>query len=172
MDAETGMYNERGLLRRASELGAHATRFREALTFVAMRPVIERDDPPGEPSSVSVAPLAAHLAEVLGRVVRLSDAAGWLRPRELGLVAAGTSADAAVQMVERLRTSVESSPLVIGGAIRRLSLAAAICAVPDFSDSAVGAPDLLLRVAERLRVGVTPPERAGVSVLEAAPLRR
>lgn len=172
MDAETGMYNERGLLRRASELGAHATRFREALTFVAMRPVIERDDPPGDSPTVAVAPLAAHLAEVLGRVVRLSDATGWLRPRELGLIAPGAGMEPAMQLVARLRTAVESSPVVIGGAIRRLSIGAAICTVPDFSQSAVDAPDLLLRVAERLRLGAVTPERPSLSVVEAAPLRR
>jgi CheY-like chemotaxis protein len=172
MDAETGLYNERGLMRRASELGAHAMRFREPLAFVAMRPVIERDDLASDVLTVSVAPLAAHLAQVLGRVVRLSDATGWLRPRELGWIAPGAGADTAVQLVDRLRTAVEASPLVIGGAIRRLSIAAAICAVPDFSQSAVGAPDLLLRVAERLRVGVGAPDRPAVSILEAAPLRR
>jgi PleD family two-component response regulator len=172
MDAETGMYNERGLLRRATEIGAHATRNREPLAFVVLRPVIDRDDPPADRSTVTVATLSAHLADIVGRIIRMSDVAGWLRPREIGIVATGANAEAAITLVDRLRTAVESSPLVIGGAIRRLSIEAALCALPDFADSAVGAPDLLMRVAEHLRTGIPIADRAPISLVEAIPLRR
>lgn len=170
VDAETGLYNERGLLRRADELGAHATRCREPLACIALRLIVEGEDNTAA-AAVTVAPLAEHLAAILGPIVRLSDAIGRLRPRELGIVAAGAGEESAFRLVERMRSAVESSPLVVGGAIHKLSITAALCAVPDFSQSAVSAQNLLGRVAELLRNGATELDPTAVRVVEAVPLR-
>jgi PleD family two-component response regulator len=170
IDAETGLYNERGLLRRAHELGAHATRSREALSCIALRLVVEGEDNTAS-EAVTVASLTEHLAAILGPMVRLSDAIGRLRPRELGVVAAGASEESAFRLIGRMRSAVESSPMVVGGAIHKLSIAAALCAVPDFSQSAVSAQDLLCRVADLLRNSTTELDRSAVRVVEAVPLR-
>ncbi len=172
VDAETGVYNERGLLRRAAELGAHATRFHESLACIALRPLAEGEEPGLAAQAVSVGPIAVHLARVIAPLVRMSDTLGHLRPREFGVVASGGGDQSALRLVERMRLAVENSPLVMGGLIRRLSLAAAICMVPDFADSAVAAPALLSRVADLMRDGASQMERNPIRVVEPVPLRR
>lgn len=171
LDDETGVYNERGLLRRSVEMGAHATRYHQALAFIAIRPIVDRDNPTGTHMAASITPLASHLARIIGGSLRLSDALGRIRPRELGLVAEAVDQEHAGQFVQRLRDAVEASPLVIGGAIRRLTIATAVCAVDDFAQSSVDAPDLMRRVADSLWNDEGEADLALTRIVEAVPLR-
>lgn len=173
LDPETGLYNERGLLRRAAELGAHATRFHEPLACIALRPVTDGAiSVSAEIVGAAVAPLVVHLANTIAPIVRMSDVVGHLRPRELGIIAMGDGESSAFKLVDRMRAAVESSPLVMGGLIRHLSIAAAVCAVPDFAQSAVSAPNLLQRVAQLMRDAGPAVNEGEIRILEPVPRGR
>ncbi|HVX39480.1 MAG TPA: hypothetical protein VHB25_07890 [Gemmatimonadaceae bacterium] len=172
IEPETGLYNERGLLRRAAELGAHATRFHEPLACIALRPVSDGAATPPSPAAPGIAPLIVHLANTIAPIVRMSDVLGHLRPRELGVIAMGDGENSAFKLVERMRTAVESSPLVMGGLIRRLSIAAAVCAVPDFAQSAVSAPSLLQRVAGLMRDSGADTPEGDIQIVDPVPRAR
>lgn len=172
VNPDTGLYNERGLLRRAAELGAHAARSNEPLACIALRPVMDGGEHPPIPIGASVAPIIVHLARTLAPIVRMSDVIGHLRPREFGIVAVGDAESSVFRLVERMRAAVESSPLVMGGIIRHLSISAAVCAVPDFAQSAVSAPALLGRVAALMRDATPGGPEGRIQVVEPVPLRR
>ncbi|HEV2749940.1 MAG TPA: response regulator [Gemmatimonadales bacterium] len=89
-DARTGLYNARGLERRARELAAHMDRQQGSLACVAL--AADGDGP--------------ALTESLGRTLRASarssDAVGRLGPREFAVLAPDTDAEGAVQLFQRL----------------------------------------------------------------------
>ena len=152
LDSGTGLYNMRGLARRAREIGSDAIRRREALACVVFGP--EAD---GELATDEEAPeeevlrISDQVGAVLRQVGRVSDAIGRLGPTEFAVIAPATGADGAVRLVNRLGGAVEATKIPVRGGERSVRIRAGYCAVPDFAESAVDAVELLLRATTALR---------------------
>ena len=149
LDSATGLYNVRGLARRAREIGAEASRRRSPLACVAITPVPEGGLAFGHEELDTR--IAEHVSDICRRTARASDAVGRLGRSEFAIIAPCTNHDGAVRLVARLKEQVESMPLAIDGAARRLHVRAGYCAVANFAQSSVDAVDLLLRAASALR---------------------
>lgn len=153
LDEPTGLYNMRGLARRAREIGAEAYRHQHSLACVAFAP--ETDEAAPEASSAMIEEVASrvidHLAQICRRAGRLSDAIGRLGPAEFAIVAPATESKGAVRLVERLQETLRESPVTVAGEERTVKIRAGYCAVPDYATSSVDAVEMLLRAAATLR---------------------
>jgi PleD family two-component response regulator len=149
LDSGSGLYNMRGLSRRAREIGAEAFRRRDPVACVVFAPDIEdgEEEPPGEEARR----MSDQVALLFRQAGRASDAIGRLAMAEYGVIAPATGPDAAVRMARRLGGAIESSPIPVRGGERTLRLRAGYCAVPDFAESSVDAVELLLRATTALR---------------------
>lgn len=150
LDEVTGLYNMRGLSRRAREIGSEAFRRRHALACVVFAP----ESPElGDAATESVATrLAAAVGEALRKAGRSSDAIGRLGPLEFAVIAPATGPEAAVKLVDRLRETVETHPVSMnGGAPAHVGMRAGYFAVPDFHDADLDATEMLLRATTALR---------------------
>ncbi|MEZ0334408.1 MAG: response regulator [Gemmatimonadales bacterium] len=149
LDPGTGLYNMRGLSRRAREIGAEAFRRRDPVACVVFAPEIdvsEEETPEDEARRMS-----DQVALLFRQAGRASDAIGRLGMAEYGVIAPATGPEAAVRLARRLGGAVESSPIPMRGGERTLRLRAGYCAVPDFAESSVDAVELLLRATTALR---------------------
>lgn len=169
LDRETGLYNVRGLTRRAQELGADASRRHSALACVAVSAV---PNVAGDLSAQGedVLRVAEHLGELFRRTARVSDVIGHLGRSEFGIIAPSTAADGAVRLVERIQATVASAPLSTDEGQQALHIRAGYAAVPNFAESSVDAVELLLRAATALR-HVKGSESSGITAFEDVPLR-
>ena len=148
LDSPTGLYNVRGLARRAREIGADATRRRAPLACVAISPTSEFGA--GEFEELDTR-IANHVSDICRRTARSSDAVGRLGRAEFAIVAPSTDQFGAVRLVQRLKEQVESIPVTLDGETRHLRFRAGYCAVANFAESSVDAVELLLRAASALR---------------------
>jgi diguanylate cyclase (GGDEF)-like protein len=149
LDPGSGLYNMRGLSRRAREIGAEAFRRRDPVACVVFAPDIDQDDADSE--DVEARRMSDQVALLFRQAGRASDAIGRLGPAEYGVIAPATGPEAAVRMVRRLGGAIESSPIPVRGGEKTLKLRAGYCAVPDFAESSVDAVELLLRATTALR---------------------
>ena len=148
LDPATGLYNMRGLSRRAREIGSEALRRHDALACVVFSP--ESGDT-NETLEDETQRVASRVGEVFRRDGRSSDAIGRLGAAEFAVIAPATGAEGAVRLVERLGNAVEATPLLIRGGERRIRMRAGYCAVSDFADSSIDAVEILLRATTALR---------------------
>ncbi len=150
LDPGTGLYNMRGLSRRAREIGAEAFRRRDPIACVVFAPDADEDelDPQEDEETRRMSDQVALLFRQAGRA---SDAIGRLGQSEYGVIAPATGPDAAIRLVRRLGGVIESSPIPVRGGEKTLRLRAGYCAVPDFAESSVDAVELLLRATTALR---------------------
>lgn len=152
LDPTTGLYNARGMARRAREIGAEATRRHAPLACVAISPV---EEPREEPREGALDELDARIAEHVSRIcrttARASDAVGRLGRAEFAILAPFTDARGAMRLVERLQQRVAEEHVLIDGAHRPVRFKAGYYAVSDFAQSSVDAVELLLRAASALR---------------------
>src|SRR5205823_9656106 len=105
LDTTTGLYNVRGLTRRAQELGAEATRRHAPLACVAVAAATEgaeHDESLGEVGHR----IAEHLGDVFRRTTRISDVIGHLGRSEFAIIAPATESNGAVRLVERIQETV------------------------------------------------------------------
>jgi PleD family two-component response regulator len=151
LDPGTGLYNMRGLARRAHEIGADAFRRRDPLACVVLSPEPEGAGPAGEPPDEEVQRIAEQVGQLFKRIGRSSDAIGRLGQSEFAVIAPATDNEGAIRLVRRLGGSIESSPIPVRGGERCLRVQAGYCAVPDFAESSVDAVELLLRATTALR---------------------
>ncbi len=150
LDQATGLYNMRGLARRAREIGSEAYRRHDALACVVFA---------AEAEGGAAAPLADDDAERVTAQVglmfrqsgRASDAIGRLADGEFAIIAPATAADGVERLVERFGRTVEAMPVPLEDGERRLRLRAGYCAVPDFAQASVDAVEILLRATTALR---------------------
>ena len=150
VDAGTGLYNMRGLARRAREIGSDAIRRRESLACVVLSPETDADAE-GESIDEELSRLSDQVGAVFRQVGRGSDAIGRLGPAEFGVIAPATGADGAVRLVDRLGGAVEAMRIPVRGGERAVRIRAGYCAVPDFAESPIDAAELLLRATTALR---------------------
>ncbi len=149
LDPGTGLYNMRGLSRRAREIGAEAFRRRDPVACVVFAPDTEEDE--DETPEEEGRRMSDQVALLFRQAGRASDAIGRLGAAEYGVIAPATGPEAAVRLARRLGGAVESSPIPVRGGERTLRLRAGYCAVPDFAESSIDAVELLLRATTALR---------------------
>lgn len=152
LDGTTGLYNIRGLARRAREIGSEAFRRRDPLSCVAFAPSIDsgRDDLSPDPEDLALR-MAMHLGDVCRVSGRVSDAIGRIGLSEYAIIAPGTDGDAAVRMIERLRASIARTPFALDGQAHAMDIRAGYCAVDDFSTVSIDAVEMLFRATTALR---------------------
>jgi len=170
LDHSTGLYNMRGLSKRAREIGSDAFRRHHSLACVVFAP----DVATGTESDGLAQEAARKLAERVGEVVRghgrVSDATGRVGPIEFAVIAPATSADGAERLVARLGASVEAAPSIeFNGSSMRLKLKAGYCAVPDYSQSPIDAIEMLLRATTALRHARANPGTGMVQAFDQIP---
>lgn len=149
LDPGSGLYNMRGLSRRAREIGAEAFRRRDPVACVVFAPDIDEDEE--EMPEEETRRMTDQVAVLFRQAGRASDAIGRLGLTEYGVIAPATGPEAAVRLARRLGGAVESAPIPVRGGERTLRLRAGYCAVPDFAESSVDAVELLLRATTALR---------------------
>src|SRR2546427_515230 len=145
LDQVTGLYNRRGLARRARELWSQARRERRPLACV----VVALDVEPAEVSAVDerVPSAVMRCVRTLQSVARLSDVIGRLGPSEFAALAPGTDAPGARRLAARLAASLE------GGAPRASGVRCGYEAVANVGDAPLEPLDLLVRASGALRTG-------------------
>ena len=143
LDHLTGLYNVRGLARRAREIGSDAFRHHEALACVVFAPDVNPDDRIVEEA-------VRRLAQVLKRAGRVSDAIGRLGQTEFAIIAPATDAIGAVKLAERLSREIESA--AAAEAVPDAKTRAGYYAVTDFREAAIEPVDMLVRATTALRM--------------------
>jgi PleD family two-component response regulator len=153
LDPGTGLYNARGLARRAREIGAEAARRRSPIACVALMAQATSLGGFPEPSLDLDALVLGRLSEVCRQSARVSDAIGRLGRSELVVIAPATDGAGAERIIERIRSRVEEAPLRIGEQTREILVTSGYAAVDDFSTSSSDVVSLLLKAASELRQG-------------------
>ncbi len=150
-DDLTGLYNVKGLARRAKEIGAEALRTHHALACVAFGP----DTTGSARSEEEMRELEQQMAERIGGIMRAtgraSDAIGRLGQNEFAIVAPSTPASGAVRLVERMREKMEGASIAFGGREHSIMIRAGYTAVADMAESPVEADEMLLRAMQALQ---------------------
>jgi len=144
VDEMTGVYNARGLTRRAEELAAYAARCRTGLGCVLFAPDTE----------AGAAPLALvrRIAAALRSGTRHSDAVGRVAESAFAVVAVHADAGQARRLAERLATAILAEP--VGGIIPALPpfrLRAGCHGVTDFHLASIDSAELMLRATAALQ---------------------
>ncbi len=170
LDSGTGLYNMRGLARRAREIGSDAIRRREALACVVFAPETELETVDEEAPEEEMLRMSDQVGAVFRQVGRVSDAIGRLGPTEFAVIAPATGADGAVRLVNRLGDAVEATRIPVRGGERSVRVKAGYCAVPDFAESSVDAVELLLRATTALRDLRSGGETDRIRAFEQVPL--
>jgi PleD family two-component response regulator len=164
LDDSTGLYNVRGLARRAREMGAEASRRHSPLACVAVTASV-----PGGVSDEIDPRLAEELGDLCRRTARSSDAVGRLGRSDFAILAPATDDAGAIRLAERLREGAAAALFGNGASVVGYELRAGYCAYQDFSKSPVDAVELLLRAATALR-HVRAAEGAGISAYHDVPV--
>lgn len=142
LDHDTGLYNMRGLSRRAREIGSEVYRRRQPLACLVLAAESLDADVPTQHR------LTGELGRLLRDHGRSSDAIGRLGDGEFGVIAPATEARGALRLFERIQQSLTPMPT---DPSRSLSLQAGYSVVPDFGVAAIDAVELLLRATTALR---------------------
>jgi PleD family two-component response regulator len=156
IDDATGLYNARGLTRRARELASHATRARAPLACVVLAPEPSPEDPKralGETPSAVVRQIARRL-KAAGR---RADAIGRLGLGTFAVVAPDTNAGQARQLANRLRGAILAPADASAPAHPAFGLDAGCYGVPDFHAAAIDAVEFVFRATAALRQARTDP---------------
>jgi diguanylate cyclase (GGDEF)-like protein len=147
LDQLTGLYNVRGLARRARELGSMAFRHEEPFACVVFSTTAEgagRD--PATEAAISAS--IQQLAKALRERSRVSDATGRLGPTEFAVIAQGLDAEGAVRLAERLTVDLRTA-LADGKSGPRI--AAGFDVVPNYHESPIDPPEMLARATKAMR---------------------
>lgn len=147
LDRESGLYNARGLARRAREVGAEAHRRREPLACVMFAPEVAGLDEAIVEEVLDRT--VAQLVEIVRRSGRISDVIGRLSRTEFAAVLPGTEAVGAMRLIERLQDALQGTG---GGSARPTRLRAGYASAQDAADAS-DPIELLLRAASAMRQG-------------------
>jgi diguanylate cyclase (GGDEF)-like protein len=150
VDRDTGVYNVRGLTRRAQEIGADAFRRHAPLACLAVSPLQGGEYSPDVENEIA-SDVAQQLGEAFRHAARSSDIIGRLGRLEFVMIAPGTPPEGIVRFAERMRESIAHTADLQGGAAVPLTIRAGYSGVADFAESAVDAVELFLRAASALR---------------------
>lgn len=146
VDESTGLYNLRGLERRAAELGSYAFRYHWPLACVVVSPSV-RDGDNFSLWREAVRRIAASSKDIF----RNSDAVGRLSDGEFAIIAPGTDASGAVRLAERLSNALVPKPDAHPNAAFHLQ--AGFHAVPNYHEDPVAPMDMLTHASNALHNG-------------------
>jgi two-component system cell cycle response regulator len=163
LDQITGLYNIRGLARRARELGSQAFRHHEPFACVVFAPLVDGADGHDEAQLTAA---VDRLAKALRETGRVSDAIGRLGPTEFAVVAQGTDRDGAVRLAERLQRAIEAAQ-VDGAAFR---MCAGYDAVDNYHDAPIEPSDMLVRATMAMRLSRSDNNGHWIRPFETRPL--
>ncbi len=139
LDELTGLYNLRGLARRAREVGSQAFRHKEPLACIVVTPMMG-DQPQATEQVIE------ELARILRATGRSSDVIGTLGPGEFAIVAGGTDSAGAERLAERL---ADAAGRIFGGDDVRVAVGYDV--VPNYSESPIDPTDMLSRASAAMR---------------------
>ena len=146
LDQLTGLYNVRGLARRARELGSHAFRHHEPFACVVFSAVTNGAKNELEAEAATNAAIA-QLAQALRKGGRESDAVGRLGPTEFAVITQGTDANGAVRLAERLAQGLHAGGWNEQGMTR---MVAGFDVVPNYHESPIDPSDMLARATKAM----------------------
>lgn len=104
-DPATGFYNVRGILQRAREISAEATRSDRPVTCIAFGAQVQGETEDFSDTEAFVEPVT----EALQQVTRICDTIGTLGPGEFIIVAPGTDQDGALRLADRVLEAIASA---------------------------------------------------------------
>jgi len=154
-DLHTGLYNIRGVLRRAKEIGADSVRFGRPVACIAVGPAWAGEGADAESAGHGEIPLADFVpaaAHAVRAAVRESDAVGQMGPLEFVIVASGLDQASAERLADRILQNLEHAPgteLPGLGAPTALPLRAGVYVTPR--EDALDPEHLLSRATIALR---------------------
>jgi len=147
IDELTGVYNLRGLIRRARELGAQAARQRAALGCV----LLAADVPDVINGDGEERQILQDMAAALRSSARTSDAIGRLDGRAFIIMAIDTNAEQARTLGQRLGDAVQAAQHAAGKTKPDpLKLFGGFSGVPDFRSAAMDPAELVRRATTAL----------------------
>ncbi len=150
IDPFTGLYNLKGLMRRARELGSDAYRHGRPLACVAFAPCAERNGAGVRPRDERTMWTAVErLAQMFKATGRVSDAIGRVRLGEFVVIAPGTGEAGALKLAKRLVAAAEAGLADHEGP--SLALLAGYDAVTDLRSAGKQAAALLAGATTALR---------------------
>jgi two-component system, cell cycle response regulator len=150
LDELTGLYNFRGMARRARETGAEALRVRGAMACVALAPVLDDAVGAGESVETLAKGLGEHLGVALARTARASDVIGHLGRAEFAVIAPATSPEGAERLMQRLQRALEAILVPVGRGARAFRMRGSYFAVPDYSEASIHVLEMLERASSAL----------------------
>ena len=150
LDEATGLYNFRGMARRARETGAEALRVRGAMACVALAPVMDDVADYGDSPETLAKDVGEHLGVALARTARASDVIGHLGRGEFAVIAPATSPEGAERLMERLQRALEGTQVPVGRSTRAVRMRGGFFAVPDYSESSIHVLEMLERASSSL----------------------
>ncbi len=137
IDPTTGLYNLRGILRRAREVGAQAFRDHDSLTCIVVAPLAHAVDPTDDR-------IGERLAQLVRQASRTADVSGTIAPDTFAILAQGMRADGVDAFARRMSqaaTDFFAAPL---------PMALGFEAVPDYTASPMDPRDLLTHAGAAL----------------------
>jgi len=144
LDETTGLYNIRGLERRARELGSHAFRNHWPLACV----VVATESDSSEESAPDDANTIKRITGLLKSVFRISDVIGRLGEKEFAIIASGTDARGALKLAKRLAGAIDQN----GATPDDVRLRVGYDAVSDYHENPMELTDMLARATTALRM--------------------
>lgn len=155
VDHATGLYNLRGMTRRAREINADAQRRSAPVACVAF--TSDTTALPGgvPPENDGEERLPTYVARVCRSSARQSDVIGRLGPNAFAILAPFTGGRGAARLVERLRESFAAEPLRADETERIVTLHTTCLAISNVAESSIDAVELLLQAADSVRGGRT-----------------
>jgi diguanylate cyclase (GGDEF)-like protein len=160
LDQLTGLYNVRGLARRARELGSHAFRSHKSFACVVFSTMAD-DAQDGIAAEAQIAAAIEHLAKALRERGRVSDATGRLGPNEFAVIAQDTDADGAVRLAERLTNELKA----VQPDVR---IVAGFDVVPNYHEAPIDPSEMLARASRAMRQSRTDANGKWIHRFEAA----
>ena len=142
LDQDTGLYNMRGLSRRAREIGSEVYRCRQPLACLVLAAEQADADLP------TLRRFTGQLGRLLRDQGRSSDAIGRLGDGEFGVIAPATEGHGALRFFERIQQALGLNPIE---GPPYLALQAGYSVVHDFGVAEIDAVELLLRATTALR---------------------
>jgi len=149
VDEATGLYNVRGVTRRAREMASQASRHHAALSCVLLAPDFNVDEA-GEPVAEGE-PVIQQVADALRTAGRRSDAIGRLSPDAFAVIAMDADAPQARALALRLADAISTSLQKSPPQAPVVRLHAGYHSVPDFHEASLDPVDLMLRATAALR---------------------
>jgi len=152
LDELTGLYNIRGLARRARELGSQAFRHHEPFACIVLAPHVDAATADAAAAEAAVAAAVSQVAKTLRTSGRTADAIGRLGPTEFGVVAQGADAEGVVKLVQRLVESLEHGAEEPGSPAPRFRVRVGYDAVSNYYEAPIEPEDMLVRATIAMRM--------------------